>query len=189
MASFISLLNLTLGVTTVVCQAGILTILILALFLRKEGQKVLSWFGENSLVIIFIITLGSVAGSTLYSNVIGYPACTLCWWERIFLFPQALIAAVALYRKQGDAGAYLWPLSVCGTLVAAYHSYIQYWGSPLTLCSTDIISCTERFVFMFGYITLPLMALTAFVSILVLLWIKRPGARLAPAADRKPADV
>lgn len=158
---------------TMGAHGGIVAIAVAVLFFRKQSKPLLSWLGTHALWLIFFVTLGSVAGSLFYSEVIGYPACSLCWWGRIFLYPQLVIVAIALWKKRDDVDVYLWPLSIAGAMVALYNVYLQHGGTAFFSCASTEVSCAQRFVLEFGYITIPMMALTAFVSIMVLLSLRR----------------
>lgn len=172
MAQFVTVFNFSLAIGTALLQAGIIAVCILLVFLRDESKSFISWLGDHAILLVLVIASGSVIGSLIYSEVIGYSPCSLCWWERIFMYPQAFIAGVALWKKRSDAGWYLVPLSFAGIFVAGYHSYLQYGGAPLASCGLTGISCVQRYVFAFGYITIPLMAFTSFIAILLVLWIQ-----------------
>lgn len=156
-------------------HVGIVAIVLAATLFREQSRPLLSWLGKHALWLILFVTLGSVVGSLIYSEVVGYPACSLCWWGRIFLYPQLVIVGVALWKKRHDVDVYLWPLTVLGAIVALYNVYIQYGGKEFFACASTEVSCAQRFVFEFGYITIPMMALTSFALIALLLWLQKDG--------------
>ena len=156
-------------------------VLLLALIFARSGALV-KWVGGNALVLGFLVTLASVAGSLFYSNVVGFEPCLLCWWQRIFMYPQLILFSVALWnqriRKPGfrietgflEIFRYSLALSVIGGLIAIYHILLPslaQWGVE---CVTTGVSCAKLYVFAFGYITIPVMSLTVF-AVLVLLGI------------------
>ncbi|OGG79198.1 hypothetical protein A3A39_04955 [Candidatus Kaiserbacteria bacterium RIFCSPLOWO2_01_FULL_54_13] len=131
-----------------------------ASFLRKWGL----WLG-------FIFSLGGVILS-LYYDSLGFPACALCWWQRAFLYPQAVLFALALWKKDAKVADYSIALSAFGAVVALYQHYLQMGGGPLIPCPatvTEAIDCSVRFFFEFGYITFPLMSATLFAFLIVLM--------------------
>ncbi|KKW46672.1 MAG: putative disulfide formation protein [Parcubacteria group bacterium GW2011_GWB1_56_8] len=168
-----------------VLGGALFVFLSLALLARKMGfahgvfESALGFFGKRALLFSFLVALAGVISSLFYSEVAGFPPCVLCWWQRIFLYPQVIILGLALVRKEAAARIYALVLSAAGSLVAAYHSYIFFAGSESTVCPAGVASCTQQFFMEYGYVAIPTMSLTAFLLIIVFL--------LAGAAARKPA--
>lgn len=161
--------NKILALGTILSQIFILAVVFSLLAFRKRRSGFLEFCKKYTLHIGFIVSLGALAVSLFYSNIIGYPACTLCWWQRIFMYPQVIIFGIALVRKEKMVIDYALALSIIGALVALYHNYISLGGIDIFPCAAtaEAISCTQRFVSEFGYITIPLMSLTAFLVIIV----------------------
>jgi disulfide bond formation protein DsbB len=116
--------------------------------------------------IIFIITFVAVAGSLTYSNIVGFPPCDLCWVQRIFMYPQTILAFVGMIRKEKNIIHYLFPLSVLGGLVALYHSFVLWGGKSFIPCTQEGSACAKLYVFEYGYITIPVMALSCFAYLI-----------------------
>jgi len=119
---------------------------------------------KYSLQILFLISLTSTLGSLYFSEVRGFTPCKLCWIQRIFMYPQLLLLAVAMYTKTKDVFKYIFVLSIVGFLIALYHYNLQINPNPYAPCG-DIgfsVSCSENFFTYFGYITIPWMSLSAF---------------------------
>lgn len=125
---------------------------------------------EEALWIAFIVSIVATFGSLYYSEILGYLPCKLCWYQRILMYPQALLFGIALLKKDKKYIGYLAPLSLIGLIIAGFHYIAQL--SPVKLVSCGISgltpSCSEYFSLMFGYITIPLMAFTAFLLLLML---------------------
>ncbi len=147
-------------------------VLFLNLFVKNKSLD--SFLRKYFLQLGFSITLIAVLVSLTYSTVLGYAPCTLCWWARIFIFPQLIIFIVALIKKRSVALQSL-ILSIFGILITGYHTYIDFGGSEIVNCEAGGVSCLQRYVFEFGYITIPVMALTGFVllALLAIYKIKR----------------
>jgi disulfide bond formation protein DsbB len=105
-------------------------------------------------------------GSLFFSEVMRLPPCTLCWYQRILMYPLVVISTVGLVRRDPQASRYAWPLVLGGTAVALYHNLLYYHLIPdsITPC-TEQVSCTDRQIEWLGFITIPLLALTAFATI------------------------
>lgn len=130
------------------------------------------WLGKHALALGFVASLGAIIGSLFYSDVLGFAPCDLCWWQRIFIFPQVVLFAAALKKKDVGVFSYVVPLAIIASLISVYNLYIQMGGNPLIPCSTAA-SCTKVYVMAFGYISIPVMALTASVAFLILAWARK----------------
>lgn len=136
----------------------------------KEGtnQFVKKYIDE----IIFLISFVALAGSLIYSNIVGFPPCVLCWIQRIFIYPQVALAAVSLWRKEKLAVYYALPLSILGGAVALFQSLTDWGiGGSLLPCTAEGGACSRVYVMEYGYITIPVMALTAFAYLLAVSYI------------------
>jgi disulfide bond formation protein DsbB len=133
------------------------------------------FISKNALMLGFIVSIVTTIGSTFYSLIAGFAACELCWIQRIFLFPQVFLFAVAIYyRRHGTitdqiATTMSFVLSVAGALVAFFQYYSQMFNpSLLGLCLTSGVSCSKLYFVSFGYITIPLMSLTTFLLLIMI---------------------
>ncbi|OGY68707.1 MAG: hypothetical protein A3B94_01990 [Candidatus Jacksonbacteria bacterium RIFCSPHIGHO2_02_FULL_43_10] len=107
-------------------------------------------------------------GSLFYSEIAGYEPCQLCWWQRILMYPQVILLGVAWLKEDQGIVLYSIALSSLGALIAGYNYLLQIGFVPSIGCSAVgySINCSQRFVMQFGYITIPMMALTAFLLII-----------------------
>ncbi len=176
--TLLELANKKLAIETVFAQIVIIGVVIYLLFLRKKFPALVVLFGKYWLVLVFLVSLASMAGSLFYSNIAGFAPCDLCWWQRIFMYPLAVLSGLALLKRpfdfaQGESKKiidYLLALSVCGAAVSLFHNFIYYYNGGLSVfCNVggSQVSCIKRYVFEFGYITIPLMSLTAFTLIII----------------------
>jgi|SRR3989344_2109372 len=142
-------------------------------FRRSWGRTIANVVGKNAVLLGFIIALASISGSLFYSELVGYEPCVLCWWQRVFLYPQVIIFGVALWRKKSDVFAYSVPLVTLSALLALYHQYVYMGGASLLPCTALGGACAKIYVMEFGYITIPMMSLTAAAFFLLLAWAHR----------------
>lgn len=117
-------------------------------------------------IIILLQSLVALLGSLYFSNVLLYAPCDLCWYQRIAMYPQAFIAAAALWRKDASAYWYGLPLALVGLGVSVFHSTIyiieNYTGRTVGIqCSIDGISCTTPYL-IYG-MPVPFLSLGALV--------------------------
>ena len=138
------------------------------LIIARLAKKNLPFIRNRVLLLSFLVALAAVLGSLFYSEVAGYPPCELCWYQRIFMFPQVFILGLALIKKDLSVTPYIKTLAVVGGLIAAYQTLLQMDLVPALLCSAATVNCAQRFVMNFGYITLPVMSLTAFLLLIII---------------------
>ena len=111
----------------------------------------------------------AMAGSLYFSERAGYVPCRLCWFQRIAMYPIALVALVALVRRDRAARWYIVPMAVIGAAISTYHVLIEWgWLNETESCSLFGPPCAAVWFEAFGFVTLALMALAGFVSIIVL---------------------
>lgn len=120
--------------------------------------------------LAWIIATASALGSLFFSNVMDFAPCVLCWYQRICLFPLVLILPIGLFPPDRRVVRYALPLVVVGWLLAAYHNLMHAGFIPEELqpCSKGV-SCTEEYIELFGFLSIPLLALLAFSALLGLL--------------------
>lgn len=171
---FIDLVIEVLSILTVITQIGI--ILLIVLFLTKTRHKrMYSKVSELSLKISAILSFFATLGSLFLSEFAKLVPCELCWYQRIFMFPLFLISFISFLVKDYSVRRYSLALSSIGGLISLYHYIIQLTNSS-NFCIDGVLNCTITEFVTFGYITIPLMAFTAFLSIFIiqLLYNKEP---------------
>jgi disulfide bond formation protein DsbB len=128
--------------------------------------------GWNILFLCWLVVSVSVLGSLFFSYVMEFPPCVLCWYQRIFLFPLVLILAVGLFPLDKKVVKYALPLAVAGWLTAAYHNllYVGIIPESIQPCSKGV-SCTEEYINLLGFLSIPMLSLLSFTTIIALLII------------------
>jgi len=166
-----------LAILVLVAGAGSLTVLGLWLAGRVSAapraglDQVRAAIGPYRLWLAWLVAATAMAGSLYFSEIGGLTPCLLCWYQRIAMYPLAVILLVAAIRGDGGIRPYASALAVIGGLISAYHILLQRLpGLPSGSCSVEV-PCTAIDLERFGFITIPVMALVGFVSILVLLWV------------------
>jgi len=134
----------------------------------KTGKSLKQYIDTFGLKIAFLLTLFGSAMTLFYSEVIGYVPCGLCWLERMMLYPQVIILAIAWKYNDFLAVRHTVGLSVIGFIISLYHHYIQMGGSEFVACPTSGVSCSKRLVFEYGFVTFPLMATILFGFLIIL---------------------
>ncbi len=160
-------------VSDIALVALMLDALAVKMRLKKRLFPTWEFLGRNALWFGLIVSLVSMLGSLYYSDILKFEPCVLCWYQRIAMYPQVALFAVALWKREPfRVWTYSAVLSVIGALIAGFHYYIQVSSTPIVTlpCSTlgYSVSCTATFAPVFGYITIPVMVLTGFAMLLAL---------------------
>lgn len=125
---------------------------------------------EYQLYLAWLVALVATAGSLYFSEVRQFVPCALCWWQRIFMYPLVFILGVASFRQDRSAIRYALPLAVIGGLTSLYHVLLQntsWLGAPAA-CAVGV-PCNVKYINWLGFISIPVLALIAFILIAALL--------------------
>lgn len=122
------------------------------------------------LLAAWLIALCASLGALFISEVLGQAPCYLCWFQRAFMFPLAIILLVACIRSDAGVWRYALPLAAIGGLVALYHTLLQVGliQEPIVQCGAGP-SCSSAAMTLFGWLSIPALSLAAFSAIVVLL--------------------
>ena len=118
----------------------------------------------------WLIASAAALGALFFSEIMQLPPCSLCWYQRIFMFPLVLILPIGLFPFDPKVVRYALPLAVVGWLVAAFQMLLVAGIVPEKLepC-TQGVPCSETVIEWFGFVTIPLLSVTAFSAIIALL--------------------
>ena len=124
--------------------------------------------------VAWTIALVSVVGSLFFSEVMQLPPCILCWYQRIAMYPLVIIIGIGILIRDRRLKVYALPFSVSGLAISIYHNLLYYGVIPaaITPC-TEGVPCNAVQIEWLGFITIPLMGLSAFLSITLCLLIYR----------------
>ena len=130
--------------------------------------------GWDLLLAAWIVALLSTLGALFIGEVMGRVPCNLCWFQRAFMFPLAVILAVACYTSDTGVWRYALPVAALGWLIALYHIMLYTGVIPAGLepCGSGP-SCSGADMLVFGGVPIPLLSLGAFTAITGLLVLIR----------------
>ncbi len=165
-------LNVLLGAGAILLQAFSLVALFL-IFFTKNKSKLLDFIDEYYLHLGFLVALLSSLFSLVYSEVVNFAPCVLCWYQRVFLFPLVFLFGVAIWNKDRKVIKYTLPLLVVGFLISVYQNLVYYFAETGNQpCDASGVSCYQRLVSEFGgYVSIPMLSLTAFLAILTIVLV------------------
>lgn len=122
--------------------------------------------------ICWLIASVSTLGSLFFSEIMEFPPCALCWYQRIFMFPLVLVLFVGLFPFEKSVVRFALPLAVVGWGFAFYH-FLLYTGfipESIQPCSQGV-ACSDTYLDLFGFVTIPLLSLISFSVLVLLLFI------------------
>jgi len=136
-------------------------------------NKILKFIYKYALYIAFLQAWAAVLGSLYFSEVRRDIPCLLCWYQRILMYPVAVIFPISIIRKDKNVVYYVLPLSITGMIIATYQYLLQMTSlSQVTPINCDALgSCSAMQEIFLGFITIPLMSLLAFSTITFLMLV------------------
>jgi disulfide bond formation protein DsbB len=145
-----------------------------------------------ALPLAWLVAAVCMAGSLYFSDVAHLTPCRLCWYQRIAMYPLAVILGIAALRRDVDIRRYAIPLAAIGAAISTYHIQLERFPEQRTFCSVDA-PCNIPPVQEFGFVTLAVMALCGFTAIIALLAVARPqhllDERPSAASSRHPSTT
>ncbi len=171
MTPFAAHFSFVVSLGAVAMQAAIVFLIVCAIF--KKENPILLFVKKHAALLCFLVVLAGIIASLIYSEIIGFAPCELCYIQRIFLYPQILLFGYLLFRESLATRRIALGLSILGAGVGAYHYYGQMFNSnALAACTTDAAGaslCAQIPFIEFEYITIPMLSLTSFALIITLL--------------------
>ena len=131
---------------------------------------------ENVLFVAWATSMIALFGSLYFSEIRQYEPCELCWYQRILMYPMVIILGIAVVKNDYRISLYSMVLSAVGACISLYHYGLQkisFLAENAPTCGR--VPCTGQYINWFGFITIPFLALTAFIIIFIcsrLIWVK-----------------
>ena len=137
------------------------------------AAAVVDTFAGPGLAFGAVVAAACMAGSLYFSEVADFIPCTLCWYQRIAMYPLALILAIAAFRGDRGVRFYVVPLASIGAAISTYHYVIEWVPEAETgVCSATIPCSVQWFDPVFGFVSLPFMAFCGFALIISLVTLR-----------------
>ena len=180
---FVGLLTLAAGLGAV----SLVVLRVLAATGNDGANRLGSAISDSGVWLAWLVALGATLGSLYFSEVANFNPCRFCWFQRIAMYPLAVILLVGGLRKDPNVRWYAGPLAAIGVAISGWHSLIE-WQPSLDNgeCEFQGPSCTFVWFREFG-LSLANMALIGFLTILILLLVRFP-ARLGATSDPSTSE-
>ena len=166
-------LNMFLGAGAILLQIFSVIALVL-LFIGPKKNQYLDFIDKHYVKLVFIISLMASLFSLVYSEIIGFLPCYLCWYQRVFTIPLVFISGIAIWVKDRKIVKYTLPMVLIGFVISVYQNFIYYFGADASNlpCDASGVSCYKQYISEFGgYISIPMLALTTFFAIMTILLV------------------
>jgi disulfide bond formation protein DsbB len=165
------------AVLSLIVWAATIIVIALAALHRRNPDSTAGYLFEdiraNSIWIAFVVALFTMLGSLYLSEIAHYQPCPLCWYQRICMYPLSVALLVGGLRRDRMVWTYILPPAIIGAGFAIYHTQLQaYPAQHGPFCKIND-PCTVRFVWEFGFVSIPFMALAAFSFIITMMFVLR----------------
>jgi disulfide bond formation protein DsbB len=126
--------------------------------------------------LAFLVSLIATLGSLFFSQIMNFIPCSLCWYQRIFMYPLVFLFLMNLLFPDDKIFKYTFPLVLIGWIISIYHNLLMYKIIPedLSPCVQGV-PCSTVYINWLGFITIPLLSFFAYTIILILLIILKKG--------------
>ena len=180
-----------LAVLGVVGQVLVAILIVIGLAALVGAHGPLSWLRRAvwgyELWIAFFIAALATGGSLFLSEIAGFVPCELCWYQRICMYPLSILTLFAAYHADYRLARYLLPFPVVGAGVAVFHLLVENHVVATPAGCQIGAGCTVKWINEFGYMTIPTLALTAFLLLIAFLALAAAGGEHETAI--LPADA
>ena len=122
--------------------------------------------------LVFLLSLVATLGSLFFSEVMNFIPCSLCWYQRIFMYPLVFLFAINLLFPDDKIFKYAFPLVIVGWAISIYHNLLMFKIIPekLSPCVQGV-PCSVDYINWFGFITIPLLSFFVYTTVFILLII------------------
>ena len=160
------------AIVSVVSAAALRLAAVVSAPARRRWDSLARSVGPNAYAMAWFVAFLATAGSLYFSEVAGFEPCRLCWYQRIAMYPLVVVLAIAAARRERAGTYYAAAIALIGALVSAYHVTLEWFPSLDSGACSATAPCTLIWFRMFGFISLPTLALSAFALILTLMVLR-----------------
>ena len=163
----ILLYSTLLALLALVSLAGAAALIVFRL-IRGRGAAA-SLLRDKAIWLAWLVAFVATVGSLVYSEVIHFEPCRLCWFQRVAMYPLAIVLLIGAIRKERQVKYYALPLALIGLAISIYHYLIQTFPTLEGGACDPTNPCSAKYVDIFGFISIPFMAGSGFIVVSVLL--------------------
>jgi disulfide bond formation protein DsbB len=165
------------AILSLITWAGTLATIVLAVMHRRNPDSTAGYLFDdvrrNAVWFAFPVALVTTLGSLYLSQIAHFVPCPLCWYQRICMYPLFVALLVGGLRRDREVWAYVLPPALVGAVIAIYHTQLQAFPKQAHFCTIGADSCLTRWVWEFGFVSIPFMSLAAFTFIITMMLVVR----------------
>jgi len=139
-------------------------------------RRVFGAFRGLELWLGFGVATTAMLGSLYLPDIVHLVPCTYCWHQRSAMYPVVVILGIAAFRRDQGIRIYAASLAGIGAVIAIYHRIVQAFPELNGSACSAGVPCTAAYFTLFGFVTIPYMALSGFLLILALLYVDRTNS-------------
>jgi disulfide bond formation protein DsbB len=179
-----------IGIVALVVIGGLRIVALESASARDRWDGLVRAVGPNAYAMAWFVAFLATAGSLYFSEVAGFEPCRLCWYQRIAMYPLVILLGVAAARRERAGAFYAASMAFIGALVSTYHVLLEWFPSLDTGACSVTTPCTLVWFRVFGFVSMPTLALVAFLLILALMAIRLalPDDEGEPDGDPEATD-
>ena len=168
--------ELFFAILSVATLVGTVIILLARLLYSSQtwAASVIDSFSPLARPLAAAIATTAMLGSLYFSEIVNYVPCRLCWYQRIMMYPLAIILIIAAIRRDSKIGWYAVPLASIGALISTYHWLLERFPNLEAGACEVTVPCEFVWFENFGFVTLPFMAFTGFFAVIVFTTLPNP---------------
>ena len=184
------------AILSLLCWAGTIITIVLAVMYRRNPDSSVGYLFEdiraNAIWLAFVVALVTMLGSLYLSEIAHFVPCSLCWYQRICMYPLSVALLIGAIRRDRGVWVYILAPAIIGTGFAIYHTQLQAFPKQTGPFCKLTEPCNIRYVWEFGFVSIPFMALAAFAFIITMMLLVRSDGsseyELDPADDESSDD-
>ena len=168
--------ELFFAMLSVALLAGTVVVLVTRLLSGSQSwaQNTLMAFSPFARPLATAVATTCMLGSLYFSEIVNYKPCRLCWFQRFMMYPLAIILIITLIRRTKSIWKFTVPLALIGGTISAYHWFLERFPNlDAGVCDVKV-PCEFVWFEHFGFVTLPFMAFTGFLAVIVFTTLPTP---------------
>jgi disulfide bond formation protein DsbB len=193
MPTFVAGVIYAIGILTILIHVAIIFFIIATLQSATLREWLHERVGRHGVLVALSLIASAIIGSLFFSNIAGFLACFLCWVQRALLYPQIIFYGWYLYKPKKLYLYICLAMTIAGIIVSGYQVALENGlAGELVPCQAILsltASCATKYINLFGYVTIPVMSLSAFVALLEILWVVLHRKHWLPAKAAKMAKL
>ena len=154
---------------TVATLFGLILLLsLLTVIVSMFAPALRALVAKAALPLAATVASGAMLGSIYFSEIADFVPCKLCWYQRIAMYPLAVLLTIATIYRDRAIFRYVTVIAALGLSVSVYHVWIQWFPEDSNFCEISN-PCSAKWIEALGAITIPQMAAVSFILIIVII--------------------